>query len=201
MSRSGIPCATSQPPLVAPVLPFGGFHGPRAPRCPIIASVSRQAGFTIIELIITVAVAGVVLGIGVPSFVAVIQSNRTATETNKIVTAFNLARAEAVGRGLAISVLPLTAGEWSDGWQVGIDMNGDGDFADGGAETTIQVYDAVIKNTLASAAASLRFQSTGAAVAAAQFILTPAECRDNNPPRQITVGLSGIIDVDELACP
>jgi type IV fimbrial biogenesis protein FimT len=163
--------------------------------------MTKQTGFTIIELMITIAVAAVVLGIGVPSFLSVIQSNRTATEVNKIVTAFNLARAEAVGRGLAVTVLPLTAGDWNDGWQVGIDMNEDGDFVDGGAELTIQVYDAVIKNTLDSDAGRLRFQPTGAAVAAEQFTLTPEKCTSANPPRQIAIGLSGIVDVDELACP
>lgn len=55
-------------------------------------------GFTLIELMITIAVAAVLLVIAVPSFTNIINSNRLTTAANEAVGALNLARMEAIKR-------------------------------------------------------------------------------------------------------
>lgn len=59
---------------------------------------SSQRGFTIVELMITVAVAAVLLMIAVPSFKSITLSNRLNTAANDLVNAINVARMEAVKR-------------------------------------------------------------------------------------------------------
>ena len=59
---------------------------------------SPQRGFTIVELMITVAVAAVLLMIAVPSFKSITLSNRLNTAANDVVNAISVARMEAVKR-------------------------------------------------------------------------------------------------------
>jgi type IV fimbrial biogenesis protein FimT len=55
-------------------------------------------GFTLIELMYTVAVGALVLGIGIPAFNETIRSSRMTTTVNTAVTAMHVARSEAVKR-------------------------------------------------------------------------------------------------------
>jgi type IV fimbrial biogenesis protein FimT len=87
----------------------------RPARCP--------GGFTLIELMITIAIAAILLTIGIPTFRTVIQNARTAGLASDITSAINLARAEAVRRGAPAQVCPsddgaTCSGAWTDGWVV-----------------------------------------------------------------------------------
>ncbi len=82
-------------------------------------------GFTLYELIVTVAVAAIILSFGVPGFKGFIDNNRATTHTNDLVTALNLARSEATRRGAAITVCSSAdnatcsgSNDWSTGWIV-----------------------------------------------------------------------------------
>lgn len=63
-----------------------------------------QFGFTLWELLVSILVAGVVLGIGVPNFLAFQRSNSMTAAANEFVTAILLARAEAVKRQVPVTV-------------------------------------------------------------------------------------------------
>jgi len=56
----------------------------------------KPKGFTILELMFTIAVAAVILGIAVPSFRSAMGSNRIMTQSNELVGAINYARSEAI---------------------------------------------------------------------------------------------------------
>ncbi|MDO1527504.1 GspH/FimT family pseudopilin [Fulvimonas sp. R45] len=61
-----------------------------------------QRGFTLVELMVTVAVLAILLAIAVPSFRSLTLSNRLATTANDIVGALNTARMEAVKRNASV---------------------------------------------------------------------------------------------------
>ena len=63
-----------------------------------------SGGVTLIELLVTVTVLAIVLGLGVPSFSRLIASNRIASQTNEFTGALQLARSEAVRRGLGVAL-------------------------------------------------------------------------------------------------
>ena len=69
---------------------------------PAIGMPCRARGFTIVELMITVAVAAILLIIAVPSFNNIINSNRLTTATNTLVNALNTARMEAIKRNASV---------------------------------------------------------------------------------------------------
>ncbi|MDO9241099.1 MAG: prepilin-type N-terminal cleavage/methylation domain-containing protein, partial [Methylicorpusculum sp.] len=59
-----------------------------------------SAGFTLLELMLVIGIAGVILTMGIPSFMDSVKSNRLTTRTNELVTAFNFARSESIKRGV-----------------------------------------------------------------------------------------------------
>jgi type IV fimbrial biogenesis protein FimT len=106
------------------------------------------SGFTLIELITTLTIAGILTAIAVPTFNSVISSNRLTAYTNEFVTALNLARSEAIKRGTKVTIMRNKDSvdyAWEKGWDVFIDsdnnntLNDDGDAnlceAPGGAAT------------------------------------------------------------------
>ncbi len=89
------------------------------------APARRQRGFTLMELMVTVAVLAIVFAVGVPGFQNVLQNNRVAANTNDLVTALNLARSEASRRGARVTVCSSENGNacdanpaWGSGWIV-----------------------------------------------------------------------------------
>ena len=85
----------------------------------------RIGGFTLFELMVTLAVAALILSLGVPGFRSFIQNNRATTHTNDLVTALNLGRSEATRRGASVLLCSSSDGatcsgsnDWSSGWIV-----------------------------------------------------------------------------------
>ena len=90
----------------------------------------RTQGFTLIELLTALAIAGILLGIGVPSFGAAIKESRISSQYGAMVGALYLARSEAVKGPGQVTVCPRktigtnTCGDkndWANGWIVFID--------------------------------------------------------------------------------
>ncbi len=82
-------------------------------------------GFSLIELMVVLSVAGILLTVAVPSFVSLIQRNRVSTEVNGFIGDLQFARSEAIKQGLAVSVCPSSSGTsclktntWQAGWIV-----------------------------------------------------------------------------------
>ena len=66
--------------------------------------MKTQCGFTLVELMTSVAVVAITLGIAVPSFNAMIMTNRLATQTNDIIATITYARSEAIKRNRTVTL-------------------------------------------------------------------------------------------------
>lgn len=106
-----------------------------------------KTGFTLIELMVTIAIVAIVLGIAIPSFSSTIASNRLTTSANELVTALNLARSEAVKRGASVTVRKVddnsftnlgASANWENGWDVFTDADSDGNYEAG--DVLIRTY-------------------------------------------------------------
>jgi type IV fimbrial biogenesis protein FimT len=93
----------------------------------------REAGLTLVELLVTMAVAAVLLGIGMPAFGNLVQDTRLTTTTNRLVSALHLARSEAVRHNARVTLCNsadgtycAAAGGWDQGWIVFLDTGGTG---------------------------------------------------------------------------
>jgi type IV fimbrial biogenesis protein FimT len=107
-----------------------------------------QHGMTLLELMITLVVAGILLMIAIPSFVSLTQTNRVAAEINGLSAALQYARAEAVKEGLPVTVCVSSNGTscaaastpWQSGWIV---------FSDANGNQTVDPGDLVLRRQLA----------------------------------------------------
>ncbi|MEE8321596.1 MAG: GspH/FimT family pseudopilin [Gammaproteobacteria bacterium] len=77
---------------------------------------TRQPGFTLIELMIAVAIAGVLLAMGLPSMKTLMQDSRVKTAASETHLSLLLARSEAIKRSANIDLSRNT--NWSNGWNV-----------------------------------------------------------------------------------
>ena len=93
------------------------------------AAQGKALGFTLIELMVTLTVLGVLLSLAAPSFTAIVASNRIATETNELIGTLNLARAEAIRRAQPVTVRSSNSNDYAKGWSVFPDADADGSAA------------------------------------------------------------------------
>ncbi|WP_265944223.1 GspH/FimT family pseudopilin [Dechloromonas sp. A34] len=89
------------------------------------SSKPSVSGFTLIELMIAVALLGILLTLAMPSFSDMIRRMRIESAANSLSVALATARSEAVKRGRNISVCKsanssacTTSGDWSTGWVI-----------------------------------------------------------------------------------
>lgn len=83
-------------------------------------------GFSLIELMTTLAVLAVVLAIGVPGMRALVEGQQISAAANNLFAAINLARSEAIKRSTRVDLVPAGDGsDWSKGWVIFVDENGD----------------------------------------------------------------------------
>ena len=90
----------------------------------------QAAGFTIVELVVTITIGAILVAIALPNFRELsIKSNVTETN-NQLTGALNLARSEAVRRGTLVEVLSTSGGAaWTGGWTIKADSGFDNTFA------------------------------------------------------------------------
>ena len=148
-------------------------------------------GFSLLELMFTLTVAAILFGVGIPSFVDMIRSNRAAANINELSIAFAIARSEAIRRGANVTVCrssdDATCGaSWADGWIIFVD-NAASDTGPPVLGAVLQVWDEMpgaaaittFANGTATDLAWVRFGPRGGARTAAAM------------PFSITVELAG----------
>jgi type IV fimbrial biogenesis protein FimT len=109
---------------------------------------SKQRGFTLMELMVTLSIAGIMLSIAIPNFTSTIKGSRITTQVNEFVTSMNFIRSEAVKRGVRVSMCKssdgatcVTTGDWAQGWIVFTNQNDDANY-DGAPETILKIQGA-----------------------------------------------------------
>lgn len=83
----------------------------------MLTATRPAPGFTLLELLVALALFATLATVAIPNFSRIIQENRVVTTTNDYKIALSFARSEAVRRNQAVSLLPVAAG-WSAGWEV-----------------------------------------------------------------------------------
>lgn len=112
----------------------------------ITIAVRGSRGYSLVELLTVMAIVGIAIGIAVPSYKYVTNSNRVSAEVNQLLGDMQYARSEAVKEGSFVSVCPGTTStsgstvtgtcassgaNWQGGWFVFSDVNGNGTFDTG----------------------------------------------------------------------
>lgn len=103
--------------------------------------MNKASGFTIIELMVIMAILAITLAFGVPQINNVVLDNRRVDALNMLSANLAYARSEAIRRTLPVG-LTTVAGDWHLGWTVYIDTNGN-EVMDAPGEAPIRVEDSL----------------------------------------------------------
>jgi type IV fimbrial biogenesis protein FimT len=185
-----------------------------AMQCRYTGIMQKASGFTIIELMVVIAVIGILLGLGAPSFTEFVKNNRVTSQANDFVTALQTARSEAVKRGTYVTLCASSdqsscsgSNDWSSGWIIFSDLDQDAS-PDIGTNACLPSEDCIIRtwgeldgdNTLTAASSSLQFQLSGVVTTGGEtFTLTGAEC-SGRQVRKITVTAQGRPRIEDQSC-
>lgn len=110
-------------------------------------------GFTLIELIVSVAIAGILLAVGIPSLQSLSERGKLNAQLSTLVSSMKLARSEAVAKSSPVILCASGDGEscrgsdqsqWEKGWFIFLDRNQDGDF-DKGTGNCLDTEDCVLR--------------------------------------------------------
>ena len=165
------------------------------------APIRAQHGFTLIELMVSLTVLGVLAAIALPSFSEAFLSNRLASFSNSFVAGAHLARSEAIKRNASVTMCRssngtscATSGGWQQGWIIfsdsGAGGNAGNDTVDSD-ETRVLYQQNLASDYSFTGSNSIVFQPTGLVATAASLTL----CRQNPSPgsqeRTIAVSATG----------
>lgn len=166
-------------------------------------------GVTLIELMVTIAVLGVLLAVGVPSFAALSRQWQQDAALDSFVGDLRLARSTAtrMSRPVVVCAIDGTGAcsglnEWSTGWMVFSDLDTDGEFDAGepviaqrGAQAGIGSI-AVASNK--APLGKVRFRGNGSLVDGSRTVsLVPMNA--NAPTRSIilnSIGRARVVKLD-----
>ena len=170
--------------------------------------MKKISGFTIIELMMTLLVASILIGVGIPALSDFVSDRSLAAEISRFNIALSTARSEAITRGSDVVVCPSSDGAtceastaWAAGWMVFRDVNGNGspNLGDGtcdAASDCVLRYDQGMNvgGLLTANANFLSFNRTGERVtgSSTQFKICNPKARQ---VRNITIAASGSVSI------
>jgi len=149
-----------------------------------------ESGFTLTELMVVVAVAGILAAIAVPSFQSLTQSQQVKNASFELFSSLSLARSEAIKRNGNVTVTPTDAADWGKGWTIASTT---------GTIETIKSQGALKGVSITDAPASVIYARTGRATAAASFEMDASAGATANI-RCIRIDLSGMPRTAKGAC-
>jgi len=164
---------------------------------------NRITGFTLIELMVTVAVVAILAAVAFPSLQETLRSNRVTAASNDLLASLALARSEAVrgtrGAGICSSADGASCGgNWNNGWIVWQDANGNGVFSPG-VDVVVRYTQGRPELTLTTPAAEIYFDPRGRLrTAARSFAVLPTGY--STPSRNVCLGATGQARVSQGAC-
>lgn len=111
----------------------------------------KQAGFTAVELLVTIGILGILVAMAAPSFTSLMERWRVRQASEALQSTLYMARSEAIKRGGNVVIQKLPSGtngctgatsnaDWDCGWYVCHDTNRDGDCDSN--EPVLQRFDA-----------------------------------------------------------
>lgn len=158
----------------------------------------KRRGFTIVELVLTLALFAVLVTVAVPGFRDYILQNRVKTGAQELFTALLYARSEAIKRNDDVYIYPNGggSGDWQDGWVITTDSTkGYGDCQTDQTDC-LRMQQPLAGIAITTGAASVTYDGTGRAAATASFAVCDSDASVQVRRRQVSIDLTGRPAID-----
>lgn len=145
--------------------------------------MKRSPGFTLIELVTTVAVLAVLATVALPNYRAFVQTQKLRQASYDLMTSLVFARSEAIKRNATVTVTQATGG-WTNGWSVTV-----------GAVSlrTQDAYSGTLSISNSASLTSISYSNDGRALAASSiFKIASTDASSTLEPRCVTIQLGGM---------
>lgn len=156
----------------------------------------NKQGFTLVELMVALAVLVILLAIAGPKFTSMTTSNKLTAKLNSLAGDFALTRNEAVSRNANVTIA-ANGGDWETGWTVFVDATANGGAYDNTVDTLIKVGDALGAGTIKINGTSLVTYTRDGSQSAGNVSITFCDNTNVGPFKQINVITSGRHSVDK----
>jgi|SaaInl4_200m_RNA_FD_contig_51_453113_length_699_multi_6_in_0_out_0_1 type IV fimbrial biogenesis protein FimT len=177
----------------------------------------KKSGYTLLELLITIALVSILMGIGIPSFKSTIESNRLESQAYDLSTVFSLARMEGIDKSVTMSICSSSdqatcsgSNNWANGWILFRDINANGvvdtpDCTDDSKDCVIKVWPVLSGSSVLTANGNFVTYATDGRIVGATINLTltadtPANCGANQK-RSFSVTATGKVNMVKSDCP
>jgi type IV fimbrial biogenesis protein FimT len=97
----------------------------------IFSARRRSTGFTLIELMIVLIIAGLAVTLALPGFRQLIHRQQLVTASNALFHAIQSTRTEAIRRNRIVQLAPLDDADWASGWRIYVSATGTGYYRKG----------------------------------------------------------------------
>jgi len=169
----------------------------------LVMRVALQRGFTLIELMVAVAILAILAVLAAPSFNDAILSNKLSSYSNNFVASATLARGEAIKRNAVVKMCRsadgascATSGGWQQGWIVFNDPDDNGSLDSG--ETLIQRQQALSADySFTGNVYAVGFQPVGVGATTANLTLCRATPTVGSQGRDVKVSATGRVSVSK----
>lgn len=175
-------------------------------------TITNIRAFTLIELIVAIAILGIIMAIAMPSFTSIIQNNYAVSISNNLTESLLFARSEAVKRNSPVTICATAdnnftscGSQWALGWIIFADVNGNASI-DSGIDTILRVerltgQNATLTpspNTNSATYNNLGFPLPSTANVTFQVLATGCK---GDYIRNINVSLTGRVTTTTATCP
>ncbi len=163
-----------------------------------------SAGFTLIEMLMVIAILGVLASIAFPSFNYLSANTKVKSASTELYLAMIRARSESVKRNRPVGVVATSGNKdtWHTGWSVVADGNQDGDFTDGEpTDRLIATQGSLSAVTIKMADTNVVFRPNGRLSGAApQFEVTATDAKQSALSRCVSADVTGRPYIKTKAC-
>jgi type IV fimbrial biogenesis protein FimT len=155
--------------------------------------MKSKSGFTLVEMLVVLAIVVILLAIGIPGMRSLIASQRVRTAASNLQAYLNLTRAEALKRNANVTLSPNSSTDWTAGWHI---VDGSG--------TTLYTTAAVPSIVIAGGSSttlpsSITYRGTGR-VTSTSDVVFKISATSTSTYRCVEVDLTGLAIVNSSGC-